>query len=102
MQKKAALQDDNDRLRDELNQQIMQGAGEMEEQNDLVLINKGLSQEIEELTRKLKDALKTKQDDVKRLKNEASELKERIENTNRDVNNKDSAIEQVTQQALKT
>lgn len=97
MQKKTALQDENDRLRDELNQQIMQGAGEMEEQNDLVLINKGLSQEIEELQRKVKDATKTKQEDVKRLKNEASELKERIENQNRDFNNKDSAIEQVTQ-----
>ena len=46
MQKKMALENENDRLKEELNRQYMQGVDGEDEQQDMVLINNGLHDKI--------------------------------------------------------
>ena len=49
VQKKIALQDENDRMKEELNRNYMQGTDNKDEQNELVMINNGLNTQIKQL-----------------------------------------------------
>ena len=50
VQKKMALMDENERLRDELNKDFMEGADAQMDTDDLIDINKQLNEKIQELT----------------------------------------------------
>ena len=85
VQKKMALQDENERLRDELNKDFMEGADTQMETDDLIDINKQLNEKIQELTQKVADIRKINKNENEKLQKELKEIKTKYESTNRDA-----------------
>ena len=80
-----ALQDENERLRDELNKDFMEGADTQMETDDLIDINKQLNEKIQELTQKVADIRKINKNENEKLQKELKEIKTKYESTNRDA-----------------
>lgn len=58
VQKKMALQDENDRMREELNSQFINGEENEDDSKELVMINNGLNIQIRQLKQQIEDERK--------------------------------------------
>lgn len=61
VQKKMALADENEKLREELNRNLMHGDQAGEETNELIMINSGLNAQIKKLQQQIQDERKIRQ-----------------------------------------
>lgn len=103
VQKKMAIEEENQRLRDELEQQLIQGmSGATDDaQQDLVLINQGLQSEIKRLQEQLLEEKNIRQKELGRMRREVDEAKKEYESHKYQAMTKDREIEKAKIDAVK-
>lgn len=93
VQKKIALQDENDRLREELNQMLLSGSDNKDESNDLLIINKALKNTIADLQKQIENEVKIRKIELSKAKQEVMEVKKTFEETNKAALSRDREID---------
>jgi hypothetical protein len=96
-----ALQDENDRMREELNSQFLNGEDNEDDAKELVMINNGLNIQIKQLKQQIEDERKIRQHEVQRLKDEKQKTVNKYKADNREILNKDKETEQARKEVLK-
>lgn len=96
-----ALQDENDRMREELNSQFLNGEDNEDDAKELVMINNGLNIQIKQLKQQIEDERKIRQHEVQRLKDEKQKTVNKYKADNREILNKDKETELARKEVLK-
>lgn len=96
-----ALQDENDRMREELNSQFLNGEENEDDAKELVMINNGLNIQIKQLKQQIEDERKIRQHEVQRLKDQNLETVKKYRADNREILNKDKETELARKEVLK-
>lgn len=96
-----ALMDENERLKDELNKNFMEGNDNQMESDELIMINNGLNDTIKQLQKQLTDERKIRKAETAKLMAEIKEMKQKYESTNREAMVKNKEIDKVKNEAFK-
>ena len=93
--------DENERLKDELNKNFMEGNDNQMESDELIMINNGLNDTIKQLQKQLTDERKIRKAETAKLMAEIKEMKQKYESTNREAMVKNKEIDKVKNEAFK-